>query len=307
VDKLRWSCMALVLAVFCSACTGSSSGSDSSSARPSRASTGVSSKAAPSTTVTKLLVLVVENHSFDQMRSEMPYSFGLARKFSYATNYFAVAHPSLPNYLAMTSGSTHGISDDGPPSKHPLDSGSVFGQAAAHGKTAGLYADGMPSDCAQTDGGDNYAVKHNPWAYFTQERNACRSADRPLSALSKAVASGQLPNVGMVIPNMCHDAHNCKLRVADGWIRGVMQDVLSGPDWRSGHLAIVITADEDDRHHQNRILTIVVHPSQRSHVVAAQLNHYSLSRLYSDIVHAPPLAEAAHAPSMSDAFGLRLG
>lgn len=70
------------------------------------------------------------------MRSGMPYTFGLARRFGYAADYVGVAYPSLPNYIAITSGSTHGITDDGSPAAHALAGPSVFGEAVAAGKTA---------------------------------------------------------------------------------------------------------------------------------------------------------------------------
>jgi hypothetical protein len=269
--------------------------------------TAAHSSAVAGKAVTKLLVVVVENHSFDQMRTQMPYTAGLAQRFGYATDFRGVTYPSLPNYLAITSGSTHGIQDDRSPSKHPLDGSSVFGQAVDQGRSAALYADGMPANCAPDDGGDRYAVKHNPWVYYTSERALCRDHDVPATQLGDAVAHGGLPDVGMVVPNMCNDAHDCDLSAADTWISQMMGDVFQGPDWVSGHLAVVITADTDDRKDSNRILTVVVHPSQHSHVVGQRLDHYSLSRLYSDVVHAPPLGHAADAASMSDAFGLPLG
>jgi acid phosphatase len=110
----------------------------------------------------------------------------------------------------------------------------------------------------------------------------------------------------MVVPNLCHDAHDCDLSVADDWLRTHVEDVLAGPDWRSGHLAVVITADEDDRTSDNRVLTVVVHPSQRSHVVSDHLDHYALSGLYSEVLRAPRLGRAATAPSMATSFGLPL-
>jgi acid phosphatase len=258
--------------------------------------------------VTKLLVLVVENHSLDQMRQQMPYTAGLAEQYSYATNYRGVTYPSLPNYIAMTSGSTYGIADDGPPEEHQLNGPSVFGQAIARGKTAAVYADGMVANCdASQRAGDDYAVKHNPWVYYKPERGLCHKHDVPATQLPESISNQSLPNVGMVVPNMCHDAHDCDLSVADDWIRHLMLRVFDGPDWKSGHLAVVITADTDDRNDSNRILTVVVHPSQRHHVVHQPLDHYSLSRLYSDVVHAPALGRAASAPSLSRAFGLPLG
>ncbi len=253
--------------------------------------------------VTKLLVVVVENHSLDQMRAGMPYTFGLAERFGYADQYFAITHPSLPNYLAIAGGATYGVRDDGPPSEHPLQGTSVFQQALDQGRTAGVYAEAMPSNCATEPQGD-YAVKHNPWAYFVQERDRCRAFDLPFAALAPAVSAGRLPNAGMVVPDLCHDAHNCDLSVADGWFRSLMTRVFAGPDWRSGRLAVVLTADEDDHNQDNRVLTVVIHPSQRGHVVTSRLDHYSLTRLYDEVLGAPYLAGAASAASMATAFGL---
>lgn len=299
------SLLALTMALACSGCIH-----DASTAGRATTADGDSMlatvPAAPNKTVTKLLVLVVENHSFDQMRSQMPYTSSLAKQFGYATNFRGVTYPSLPNYIAITNGSTHGIADDKSPSEHQLGGPSVFGQAIARGKSAALYADGMPTNCAPDNGVDHYAVKHNPWVYYTSEQGLCKDHDVPAAQLADAAGQGGLPNVGMVVPNMCHDAHDCALSVADTWISREIGNVFNGPDWKSGHLAVVITADTDDRKDSNRILTVVIHPSQHANVVDQRLDHYSLSRLYSDVVHAPPLNDAADAASMSDAFGLPL-
>jgi hypothetical protein len=257
-----------------------------------------------SATVTKLLVFVEENHSLAEMKTGMPYTFGLAQQFGYATQYTAIRHPSLPNYVAITGGQTYGIADDDSPAVHRVGGESVFGQAIASGKTAEVYADGMPANCATANGGTDYAVKHNPWAYYTTERAECQKHDVPTTQLASAITKGQLPNVGMVIPNLCNDAHNCPLSTADAWFKGWMDKVFAGPDWRSGHLAIVLTADEDDKSAGNTVLTVVIHPSQKANVVARPLTHYSLTRLYEDVAGVAYLYNAASAPSMATAFGL---
>lgn len=256
--------------------------------------------------VTKVLVFIVENHSLSQMKSQMPYAFGLAQRFGYATNYTAIQHPSLPNYVAIAGGQTYGISNDDNPSANPVPGTSVFGQAVAAGKTAAVFADGMLQNCATSNGGSNYAVKHNPWAYFINERGDCQKYDVPVDQLDAAVTGGVLPTVGMVVPNLCNDAHNCPLGTADTWFRGWMTKIFDGPDWRSGRLAVVLTADEDDRSAGNNVLTVVIHPSQNKNVVTSPLTHYSLTRLYEEVAGVPYLSDAASAPSMTTAFGLRL-
>jgi acid phosphatase len=246
---------------------------------------------------------MIENHSLDQMRQGMPFTYGLAQHYGYATDYHAIAHPSLPDYLAIAGGSTFGVTDDNPPSAHPVHGASVFDQALGMGKTAGLYAEGMPSNCATVDS-NQYAVRHNPWAYFVDERAACGRYDVPLTALPGDVQGGRLPNAGMVIPDICNDAHNCGLATADNWLRDQVGAVMSGPDWASGHLAIVITADEDDYSSGNVVLTVVVHPSLHGVVVSSPLGHYSLTRFYDEALGAAPLRNAAAAPSLAAAFGL---
>lgn len=273
--------------------TSSSAGSDTT---VSSGSAGPTQAARPS--VTKLVVFIVENHSLDQMRQGMPYTFALARQYAYATNYRAVTHPSLPNYLAIIGGSTFGIHDDAPPASHVIHGQSVFGQAIAAGRSAKLYAEGMPTPCATENGGDNYAVKHNPWAYFADERAECQKFDVPLDELSADIDRGRLPDIGMIIPNLCNDAHDCGLRVADDWLREHVEQIMNGPDWRSGHLAIVITADEDDHNQDNLVLTTVVHPSVRHVVFDTPLNHFSLTLLYDRVIDSSPLREAAQAPAV---------
>jgi acid phosphatase len=240
------------------------------------------------------------------MKAEMPYASGLARRFGYATRYTAIRHPSLPNYIAVAGGQTYGITNDDNPSKNPVNGQSVFGQAVAAGKTAAVYAAGMPGPCATVNGGSHYAVKHNPWPYFIRERDACRRFDVPADKLSPAISKGSLPNVGMVIPNLCNDAHDCSLATADAWFKDQMTLVFNGPDWKSGHLAVVLTADEDDSSAGNKVLTIVIHPSQKSNVVTSPLNHFSLTRLYEEVAGTSYLFQAASAPSMATAFGLPL-
>jgi phosphatidylinositol-3-phosphatase len=261
---------------------------------------------ARSSAVTKVLVFVEENHSLSEMRAGMPYAFGLAQRFGYATNYTAIRHPSLPNYIAIAGGQTYRITGDGAPAANPVGGTSVFGQAIAAGRTAGVYADGMPQNCATSDAGSQYAVKHNPWAYFTNERSACQRYDVPVDQLGAAITKGRLPNVGMVIPSLCNDAHDCPLGTADTWFKGWMSKLLKGPDWKSGHLAVVLTADEDDASEANTVLTVVIHPSQGANVVTSPLTHYSLTRLYEEVSGMGYLFGAESAPSMTTAFGLPL-
>jgi hypothetical protein len=263
------------------------------------------------TRVTKVLTVVEENHSLQQMQASMPFLSAVARQYEYATDYTAVSHPSLPNYLALSGGSTFGVTDDGGPAAHPIRGQSVFGQAIAAGRTAKVYAESMPTNCALSSS-NNYAVKHTGWAYYVDERAACQAGQVPMGspsagALASDAAAGSLPNIGWVIPDLSHDAHDGTLAAADNWLAGWLPAILSGPDFRSGSLAVVITADEDDNDSGNKVLTVVVGPGLTGKVVTAPLTHYSLTGLYDDVIGAPKLRDSASAPSFAAAFGLSVG
>ncbi len=253
--------------------------------------------------ISKVLVFVVENHSLDQMRQGMPAVFGLAERYGYATQYRAVAHPSLPNYLALSGGSTFGVTDDAGPDVHRIVGPSVFGQALAAGRSATVYVEDLPSPCAPENQG-SYAVRHNPWVYFVDERAECLRHDVGLDRLAGDARRGDLPAAGLVIPNVCSDAHDCPLSTADAWIARYVDAAMAGPDWAAGRLLIVVTADEDDHDQGNVVLTSVLHPSLHHVVVGTPLTHFSLAGLYDEALGLAPLREADQAPSLLEAFGL---
>jgi hypothetical protein len=252
---------------------------------------------------TKLLVVMEENHSLSEMRSGMPYLWSLAKKYGYASDYTAITHPSLPNYLAIAGGSTFGVTDDDNPSAHPINAPSVFDSAVAAGETARVYAESMPSNCALTNSLP-YMVHHNPWAYFTPGRSNCDRYDVPESSLLSDASHNRLPTAGMVIPNACDDAHSCSLSTADSWLKARLPTVLSSTDFTSGRLCVVVTADEDDKTSGNQVLTVVLDANLSGTVVTTHLTHYSLSRFYSQTLGTTPLANAKTAPDMRAAFGL---
>ena len=107
-----------------------------------------------------------------------------------------------------------------------------------------------------------------------------------------------------MIPDKCHDAHDCAPSTADAWFQHLMTRVFAGRDWRAGRLAVVLTADENDGAAGNTVLTAVIHPSQNHHVVTAALTHYSLTRFYEQVTHTAYLGHAGTAPSLAAAFGV---
>jgi hypothetical protein len=267
---------------------------------------------------TKVLVIVEENHSPQQMRRGMPYLFGLARRYAYASEWSAVTHPSLPNYLAITGGSTFGVTDNGLPGRNAKKVGqavTVFDQALRKGKTAKAYMESMRHNCQainiSTGRWDRYRVKHDFWPYFAAPpaKANCRRHDVAAGgprggALMRDVARGRLPNVGMVVPNLDNDAHDGTLRRADRWLKNRLPRILGSRAFSSGRLVVVVTADEGHGKQHSKVLTAVLHRGLSHRVVHTPLTHYSLCRYLAQVVGAKPLRKAARAPDMRQAFGL---
>lgn len=231
---------------------------------------------AVSSTPTKVLIIVEENHIRSAAEAGMPYMVSLQRQYGYGTNAQATSHPSLPNYLMLAFGSTFGITDDNNPVAHPIHVPSVFGQALAHGKTAHVYSDAATTNCPLKNQGTFFKVRHTGWPYATDERAQCGAFDTPIAPLAGDINAGRLPNVGWLIPSIQHDAHNpSTLKDADTWLKQEIPAILAGPDFTSGDLAVVITFDEGKTTNQN-VSFVVLHPTLSGRVVTSQITQHDL-------------------------------
>lgn len=296
----------VVAALLLGGC-GSTTHTETTTSAPS----AVSQETATATgTATKVLVVIEENHSYAQMRDGMPFLAKLSDTYGYATHWSAITHPSAPNYLAIAGGTTFGVTDDAAPAANEAAIGSatsVFDQAIQAGKSAGTYAESMPENCHVhdfPDGEPTYAVRHNPWVYFPSGRDDCLAADQALPQFAKDATDNALPNVGFLIPNLDHDAHDGSLSTADHWLEQQLAPVLSSDDFTSGNLVVVVTADEDDKSSGNTVLTSVLSPAVSHKVVDTPLTHYSLTRFIAQVLGVTPLHKGVDAPDMKAAFGL---
>jgi phospholipase C len=248
-----------------------------------------------------VITIVMENKGFSQLAGHSPFLNALARRCGLATGYHAVTHPSLPNYLALVSGSTQGLdgSDCSPGAGCRSGAASIFSQT-----TWRAYAESMPGTCVQRNAGD-YAPRHNPAVYFTSVAAACRSRDVPIARLIPDLRSGRLPAYAFITPNLCSDEHDCGVSTGDGWLSRWVPRIVASAAYRSGRTALFITYDEDDHHEGNRVYTVVVAPSVSPGTTsAAAFTHYSLLRTQEEMLGLPPLGAAASAASMRRAFHL---
>jgi len=255
--------------------------------------------ATPPVTYAHVVWIVMENKPYSAIvgSPSAPYINRLRSQCGSATRFFAETHPSLPNYIAMTSGSTQGITDDDGPSAHPLNVPSIFSQVGRIGWRS--LEESMTSNCLLANSGQ-YAVRHNPAAYYTGIRTACGSRDVPLG-----VAVNISARFTFVTPNLCDDMHDCNVSTGDTWLKGFLPKVFSTPAYRGGHTAVFLTWDEDDHSQRNQIATLVIAPSVVAGTVSEKkFNHDSMLRTTEQLLGLGFLGNAATAASMRSAFGI---
>jgi len=260
-----------------------------------------------------VLWIWMENKSYSQVigSSSAPYTNQLAQQCGVATNYTAITHPSLPNYIAATSGDYWAITDDNPPSSHPLAVSSIYSQLKAAGKTWRDYEESAPSNCPLSSSGE-YAVKHDPAPYYTGIRTDCASWDVPMGSttsgnLRNYLNANTLPDFAFLTPNLCNDTHDCSISTGDNWLKSWFQVLLASTAYKSGTTAIFLTYDEDDGSSSNRVMTIVVSPyTPVGTTSTTAFSHYSLLKTTEEMLGLGFLAHAGDAGtnSMRGAFGL---
>ena len=236
--------------------------------------------------------------------SSMPYLYGLSTTYGRADRFYAVSHPSLPNYLAFWSGSTQGVSDDG---KYNFSGASLSSQMAAAGRSWRTYAQDYPATGCSTgtsyssgvDGpgvAGTYARKHNPAMSFTSvSGNASQCANiQPLARFDPKV------NVAFVVPNLCNDAHDCSLKTADTFLKGFVPEVTGASTW--AHTLLVISFDEGSTgtNGGGRIFTVVMRPGLSGVVSSTTHTHYSLLRTIEELNGLPCLANACKANDLGE-------
>ena len=154
-----------------------------------------------------------------------PYLNGLARRYATATAFYGIRHPSLPNYLALTGGSTFGIKSDCT-SCHAAGA-NLVDQLEAAGVPWRAYMEGMPRACFNGGSRGDYAKKHNPFMYYDDVRTRPGPCGNvvPASRLPADLASG-LPSFVWITPNLCHDMHDCSVRTGDRYLAGLVPKFL---------------------------------------------------------------------------------
>jgi hypothetical protein len=255
-------------------------------AKPSPTPSPTASAQAPAT-ASHVFVIVLENRSYSQV-IDSPYISQLAARYAVATNYHSISTPSLPNYLALTSGDTYDIRDN---DFHKLPAGGLGAQLTDAGIEWRAYMEGMTRGCYDTT--PLYALKHNPFAYYG---DTCPPQVVPFTTFASDM-SGTVPRFVWITPDMCHDGHDCSNAVADDWLAQTVPTILASEAWKQNGL-LVITWDEGSG--DDNVLTLVIRPNSTPRKSDHPYDHYSLLATIEDQFKLPRLGKAAQATPMTD-------
>jgi phosphatidylinositol-3-phosphatase len=229
-----------------------------------------------------IFIVIMENHGYDEIigNPDAPFINELAADYGVATNYVAVAHPSLPNYLALTGGDTFGITTDCIDCFQQAPN-LVVDRIAPSGRTWRAYMESMPAPGYLGDAYP-YMQKHDPFVYYDDLRTdpAQLANVVPFSQLATDLVTAQTtPAFGWITPDMLNDMHDGTIAQGDAWLSSQIPVLLTSAAWIEQRSLLVITWDEDDNAPGNQVATIVIANEVPAGFRSAEAyNHYSLLR-----------------------------
>ena len=240
-----------------------------------------------------VVVIVLENKVRGSVlrNAAAPAFNALAARNGVLAGYRGVTHPSVPNYLALVSGSTHGITTD-------CTSCTVAGRSLADtleasGRMWKTYAEGLPRVGWTGAASGRYVKRHVPFFYFRRvlARPARVRKVVPLSTLPRDLAAGRLPDFALVIPDMCHNMHDCPVSTGDAWLKRFVPPLLRSPELANSVVFVVF--DESDSA-DPRTAALALGPSVRpGSVFRPAMSHYGLLRTIEDAWGLPRLGRSA--------------
>ncbi|ARP69937.1 acid phosphatase [Streptomyces pluripotens] len=225
-----------------------------------------------------VVVVVFENHAYSQVigSHKAPYINSLKSGGANLTQSHAETHPSQPNYFALFSGSTQGITDDSCYAPAFTSAPNLASELIAAGRTWASYNESLPSQGSTVCSSGEYARKHNPWFGFS---NVPTSSAKTFSQFPSDYTT--LPQVSFVIPNLCNDMHDCSVKTGDTWLKNNLGGYAT---WAKTHNSLlVVTFDEDNRLSGNRIPTVLYgQPVTAGSSSSTSYDHYDLLRTLED-------------------------
>ncbi|MGZ4890563.1 MAG: alkaline phosphatase family protein [Candidatus Angelobacter sp.] len=272
----------------------------------------------PAATADHVFLVMLENHSFGQVigNPAMPYLNGLATAHSLAANYFADAHPSIPNYFMLATGNLETFDDN---FSGIITDDNLVRALTGAGKSWKAYIESIPSVGYTGPSAGTYLKRHNPFSYLSDVTGSATQAANmvPFSQLSTDLAAGSLANFVYLLPDTRDNAHDCpgggpsctddqKLAAADAWLKANIDPLINSPKF--GNSVLAITFDEsvttDITNGGGQVVTVLVGPHVKTGFRSSTVyQHQSLLRLVLQLLKVSDMPGAsAIAGSMGEFF-----
>jgi hypothetical protein len=255
----------------------------------------------------RVFLVVEENHSFSDVigNSAMPYLNGLATQYALGAQYYADAHPSIPNYFMLTTGRLETLIDH---FSGTVSDDNMVREIVKAGKTWRSYAESLPK--TGYTGGDVYPYfkHHDPFVYLSDVIGTAQANNVvPFSQFSSDLAGDSLPDFSFIVPNVLDDAHDGTLPAADQWLSNNIDPLIKSSAFQSGGVLIIVF-DEGDitdlSHIGGRVPFVIVGSHVKSGFRSSTFyQHQSTLRLVLSTlgINSFPGAAAA-APDMGEFF-----
>jgi acid phosphatase len=243
-----------------------------------------------------IVLVMFENKKYSSINgsSSAPYFNTLASQSAKFTSSFAITHPSQPNYVALFSGATQGVTDDTCPAN--LGAKANLGQQLiGAGKSFKGYSEAMPSDGYTGCSSGTYRRKHNSWVDFS---NVPAASNVRYSSFPSDFT--QLPTVAFVTPDMCNDMHDCSIGTGDTWLKNHLDAYAQ---WAKTHNSLlIVTFDEDSGTSVNQIFTTFTGANVKVGSYSESINHYTVLRTIEASYGLPGIGNAASKSPILDVW-----
>lgn len=255
-----------------------------------------------------VFLVVEENHSFTEVigNSSMPYLNSLASKYGLAKQYFANAHPSIPNYLVLTTGQMETLNDN---FSGTIGDDNVVRELVSAGKTWKAYEESIPS--AGYLGGDAppYVRRHNPFSLLSDvQKDSSQAANIvPFTQFATDLANDSFPNFSFIVPDVNNDAHDGTLAAADSWLQSNIAPLIASSTFQSSGLLVIIFDESeltDLDHGGGQVAAVIVSSKSKPNFQSQTLyQHQSALRLVLAALGVDKFpGQAATAPEMAEFF-----
>jgi phosphatidylinositol-3-phosphatase len=244
-----------------------------------------------------IVIVFEENHSYNQIigSSSAPYINSLAAQGALFTNSHAITHPSEPNYMAFTSGSTYGLTSDACP--FTTGNANLGSELIAKGDSYSDYSESMPSQGSEVCTSGLYARKHNPAANYT---DLPATSNQTWAQFPSSSNYASLPTVSFVDPNLNDDMHNGTIQQGDTWLKTNISPYVT---WaQSNNSLLIVTWDENDGAAGNQIATIFAGANIKTGKYSEKITHYRVLRTIEAAYGLTPLGKSSSVQPITDVF-----